>query len=350
MANQEYAEFQYVLRHYWKQYGRRIMLIAPLLVIGLSATTMFYSVETDSEGVVLRLGKYHQTSPPGLHFKLPWFIDRAYSVPVLKVQVLEFGYRTARPGRRTEYAPSSADDKIMARILTGDLNLAHVEWVVQYQVKDAKDFLFKIGGSKDSRASAQDLIRDVSEAVMRGIVGDVSVDSVITTGREAIANRVKNEMQTMLDNYESGIHVVAVKLQSATPPDAVKDAFDAVNRAKQGKERVVNEAKGQRNRMIPAARGKRDRSIAEAEGYALRVMMSATGQANAFISRLREYKKAPEITKTRLYLEAMEEILGQVDEKIIIDESVKGLIPLLNLGGGGQGLPDARSGRKGGVR
>jgi len=350
MSNQEYAEFQYVVRHYWQRYGRKVMLAVPLLIVALSAITMFYSVEADSEGVVLRLGKYYETTSPGLHFKLPWFIDRAYTVPVLKVQSLEFGYRTLRAGRRTEYAPKTAADRELARILTGDLNLAQVEWVVQYQVKNANDFLFKIGGSRDPRENAQDLISDVSEAVMRGNIGDVSVDSVITTGREEIADQVKDEMQKMLDDYESGILVIAVKLQTASPPNPVEDAFDAVNRAKQGKERVVNDAKGQRNKMIPAARGKRDRAIAEAEGYALRVLMSATGQANAFVSRLREYEKAPEITKTRLYLEAMEEILGQVDEKVVIDESVKGMIPFLNLDEGERELPGARTAREGGVQ
>ena len=175
----------------------------------------------------------------------------------------------------------------MARMLTADLNLAHVEWVVQYRIKNPEHYLFKIGGGRRGNpvSNAHDLIGDVSEAVMRRITGDASVDSVITIGREQIASDAKEEMQQMLDGFEAGIRIEGVKLQSATPPEPVKDAFDAVNRAKQSKERVVNEAKGERNRLIPAARGKRDRAIAEAEGYALRVKMEAQGRANAFLSR-----------------------------------------------------------------
>jgi len=294
-------------------------------------TTVFYSVEADSEGVVLRFGKYSDTTPPGLHSKWPWPIETAIGVPVHKIQTLEFGFGTLRPGQVTQYAPSTSEHETMARMLTGDLNLAHVEWIVQYRIKDAQDYLFRIGGHPDIRVAVESTIRNAAEAVMRQLVGDRSVDEVITRGREEIAAEAKRGIQEMLDNFEAGVEVVTVKLQSATPPDAVKDAFDAVNRARQNKERVVNEARGERNRVIPAARGQRDRVISEAEGYSERAVLEMTGRTNAFLAQLIEYEKAPEVTRTRLYLEAMEEALAQVDGITVIDESVRGLVPLLNL-------------------
>ncbi|MCZ6683715.1 MAG: FtsH protease activity modulator HflK [Planctomycetota bacterium] len=328
----EFAEVQAHINRVWLLYRRRVYAVLAVLALLWLGMTMYYKVGPDSEGVVLRLGEYSKTAQPGLHFKLPWPIDTYFIVPVRKVQSLEFGYRTEEAGRRSRYARATDDQKILARMLTADLNLAHVEWVVQYRVKDAKLYLFRIGGGAGHAINAADLIQDVSESVMRRIIGDVSVDSVITTGREEIADLAEVEMQQLLDSYESGIHIVTVKLQSATPPEKVKDAFDAVNRAKQNKERVVNDAKGERNDVIPEARGKRDQLILEAEGYALRKVKEANGRANAFLSQLLEYEKAPAITKTRLYIEAMEVVLQQVDEKIIIDETIEGVLPLLNLG------------------
>ncbi len=348
----EFEQAVRVVRQLWRQYRKRITAVAVLLVVIWASGSAMYKVEADSRGVVLRLGKFTAYTPPGLHFKLPWPIDVVYTVPVEKVQSLEFGYRTAQAGRRTQFAPTTSEHNTMARMLTADLNLAHVEWVVQYRIQKPQDYLFNIGGEQWSEPArdARDLIRDVSEAVMRRIIGDASVDSVITIGREKIAAEAKEEIQQLLDSFHSGIGIVAVKLQSATPPDPVKDAFDAVNRAKQGKERVVNEAKGERNRLIPATRGQRDRTIAEAEGYALRVQKQAEGRANAFLAKLAEYEKAPEVTKTRLYIEAMEDILMQVDDKVIIDESVKGLLPLLHLGTGETALSPAGARQTGGRR
>lgn len=343
---QEFEQFEAIARALIRQYSRPIKVAIVVVVLLWASNSMFYKVEADSKGVVLRLGKLSTQTPPGLHFKLPWPIDKAYTVPVAKVQSEEFGRTTVKAGRRTEYT-QSRDDPIMARMLTGDLNLAHVEWVVNYRISDAAKYLFKIGGERGigHANNARDLIRDVSESVMRQLVGDVSVDSVITTGRQRIETNAKQRMQAELDRFESGIQISAVKLKSATPPDKVKDAFDAVNRAKQSKERVVNEAKGERNRLIPAARGKRDRTIAEAEGYAIRVQKEANGNAKAFLAKLNEYNKAPEVTKLRLYLEAMEEVLQQVDDKIIIDESIKGVLPLLHLG-----QPAQISSQSGGAR
>lgn len=346
--SQELDDLQYAIRHYWQRYSGRIVIAVIVAAIAIAGWSMVYTVGTDSRGVVLRLGKPLEPSLPGLHYKAPWPIDRVTTVPVAKVQSIEFGYRTVSAGRRTQYAAASDDGRTMARMLTADLNLAHVEWVVQYRISDPIKYLFKIGGDVrlPHHRNVEDLISDVSEAVMRRIVGDVSVDTVITTGREQIAATAKDEMQAVLDGFESGVQIVAVKLQSARPPDPVRDAFDEVNRAKQMKEKVVNDAKGKRNAQIPRARGGRDRAIAEAEGYALRVEMSAQGQANAFLAKLAEFEKAPEITRVRLYLEAMENIFARVEEKIVIGESVKGLLPLLHLEAGVAGTSGARGGAR----
>jgi len=281
--------------------------------------------------VILRFGEYTRSTTPGLHVKLPSPVETVYEVPVERVESLEFGFATVSPGKVTQYAPATADQMEVATMLTGDLNLAHVEWIVQYRISDARNYLFKIGGSEESREAVEDTIRDVSEAVMRKLVGDSSVDEVITIGRYQIAQDAKQAIQEGVDDFEAGIEIVTVKLQAATPPAAVKDAFDEVNRARQRKERVVNEALGERNQRVPAARGERDRAILEAEGYRERVVREMTGRANAFLAQLEQYQKSPEVTRSRLYLEAMEQVLSQVDAKIVIDESVRSMLPLLNL-------------------
>jgi len=328
-------EFEFPIGEYLSRYRVHIVVgVLALIVLWIVSSTV-YLVQADSEAVVLRFGKYTRTAGPGLHGKLPWPMESVYVVPVQRIQSLEFGFATIAPGRVTQYAPLTKEQEAVALMLTGDLNLAHVEWIVQYRIKDAFNYLFKIGGSPVLGAAINDTIRDVSEAAMRKLVGDASVDEVITIGRDQIASDAKVNIQKMLDKFETGVEVVTVKLQSATPPEPVKDAFDEVNRAKQKKETVINEARGERNRQIPAARGQRDRAISEAEGYRERVVKAMTGRVNAFLSQLAEYEKAPEVTRTRLYLETMEHIFSQVDEKIVIDESVRGVLPFLNLGAGG---------------
>ena len=315
---------------------------AAALLLGGS---MFYRIDASDEGVVLRFGKLLATVPPGLHVKMPWPIDTVYKVPVQRIQTLEFGFETELPGRRTQYAARSTDDLAVAEMLTGDLNLGHVEWIVQYRVKDPMQYLFKVGDaeaisrgllfggtSSDVNPAVPDTIRDVSESVMRKLVGDSSIDYVLTIGREDLANQAEELIQQALDGFEAGVDVITVKLQTTSPPTAaVQDAFQEVNRARQKKETVVNEALGQRNSIIPEARGAKDRAITEAEGYQDRIVLETTGQINAFLAQLAEYEKAPDVTRKRLYLEAMEEILGRAGSKTIIDESVRGVLPMLNL-------------------
>jgi membrane protease subunit HflK len=347
----------------WDQIGKRIGLlmtglaVALVLLVGWSS---FYRVEASDEGVVLRFGRKIAIVRPGLHMKMPWPIDKVYQVPVHLIQSLEFGFETSQPGRKTVFASQTTDDLEVAEMLTGDLNLGHVEWVVQYRVKDPMDFLFKVGSTdsvgqsvlpsgmtSDVNAAVPDTISDVSESVMRKLVGDSSIDYVLTIGREQLADEAQELIQKELDSFEAGVEIITVKLQTTSPPtEAVQDAFQEVNRARQKKEQVVNEAQGERNSKLPAARGAKDKAIAEAEGYQNRVVLETMGQISAFRAKLLEYDKAPDITRKRLYLEAMEEVLSQVGSKTIIDESVRGVLPLLNLD---QGTPQ-RAVETGGAR
>ena len=321
-----------------------------LVVVLLIGKSMLYRIDASDEGVVLLFGKYEETVSPGLHWKLPWPIETVYKVPIRSIQKLEFGFETAQAGRVTQYAQTSTEDLAVAEMLTGDLNLGRVEWIVEYRVDDPVKYLFKVGSTEvigrrglPSGASSEvnpavpDTIRDVSESVMRKLVGDSSIDTVLILGREQIADAAKQAIQEELDDFETGVRIVAVKLQTTSPPTIqVQDAFQEVNRARQKKEKVVNEALGERNSILPAARGAKDKTIAEAEGYANRVVLETTGKISAFLAQLAEYEKAPEVTRKRLYLEAMEEILGAVGSKTIIDESVRGVLPVLNLD---QGAP-----------
>jgi len=307
--------------------------------------SVFYRIGASEEGVVLRFGRKVATVTPGLHVKLPWPIDKVHKVPVQRIQSLEFGFETSQAGRKTVYASKTSDDLEVAEMLTGDLNLGHVEWIVQYRVKDPINFLFKIGSTEridpkslpsgttsDVNPAVPDTISDVSESVMRKLVGDSSIDYVLTIGREQLAKKAEEMIQAELDSFEAGVEIITVKLQTTSPPTArVQDAFQAVNRARQKKERVVNEALGERNSKIPAARGAKDKAIAEAEGYHDRVVLETTGVTNAFLAKLAEYEKAPDVTRKRLYLEAMESILSQSQRKTIIDDSVRGVLPFLNL-------------------
>lgn len=327
-----------------KRYGPQIVIAIVAVVCVVAAYSMFYRVEATEKGVVLRFGQYKETVEPGLQFKLPWPIDEVYLVPVREIQSLEFGFDTEQPGRRTVYADRSEANLDVSEMLTGDLNLANVEWIVQYRISDPKDYLFNIGSTEtlgqrarpagkteDANLAVPDTIHDVSESVMRGLVGDSSIDEVLTISREKIASDAKRDIQALLDSFGAGVDIVTVKLQSTSPPGDVREAFQEVNRARQKKEKIVNEAEGERNRQIPAARGKRDQMISEAEGYRERVTQQKSGEVEAFKAQFAEYEKAPEVTKTRLYLEALEEVLSGVQSKTIVDESVGGVLPLMNL-------------------
>lgn len=293
------------------------------VIILILLFSSFYQISPEEMGVILRFGKFVRTTDPGLHLKLPG-IEQLMKVPVQRQLKMEFGFRTESPGIRTEYRVTPETQK-EARMLTGDLNVADVEWIVQYKIKDAYNFLFKL-------RDAESTFHYMNEAVVRKIVGDNSVDEVITVGRARMALEAKEELQTLCDLYEIGIEVNQLIFQDVNPPEPVKPSFNEVNEALQEKERKINEAWSEYNQIIPKARGEAEQVIRAAEGYATERVNNAEGDANRFKAIYREYARAPLVTRKRLYLEAINEILPKMNKKIIFDEKQKNILPLLNLG------------------
>ena len=300
----------------------RGIIVAVVVVIVLVGSV--YQVSPEEIGVILRFGKFARTSDPGLHFKLPLGIELLTRVPVQRQLKLEFGFRTTRPGVRSEFkvTPETTKESVM---LTGDLNVVDVEWIVQYKIKDAFKFLFRL-------RNVEETFRDMNEAVMRKIVGDHSVDEVITVGRAKIADEAKVELQTLCDLYENGIDVNQIILQDVNPPDPVKPSFNEVNESLQEKERKINEAWSEYNQESPKASGEAEQAIRGAEGYATERVNRSRGDAALFESVYKEYAKAPAVTRRRLYLETLNDILPKIRKKFIIDEKQKNFLPLLNLG------------------
>lgn len=301
---------------------KRILFVALGVIVLACLATSFYTVEADEIAVVLMFGKSVRQAEPGLHFKLPLGIERAINVPVRKVFKEEFGFRTLRAGVRTQYDTRDYSEESL--MLTGDLSIADVEWVVQYKIKDPKSFLFSV-------RNPQRALRDLSESVLSRIVGDRTVTEVLTVGRIEIAAEVERHLQQLLDLYETGLDVATVTLQDVNPPETVKAAFNAVNEAKQEKERLINEAWRDYNQSVPKAKGMAAQQISEAQGYALKRVNEAQGDADRFNSIRSEYQKAKEVTRRRLYLEAMQDILPQVKEIYVIDGNTNSPIPLLQL-------------------
>ena len=304
---------------------RRIVLAIVVLIFIVSG---LYSVGADEVGVIQRFGKFVRRTNPGLHIKIPFGIETVTKVKVKKVFKEEFGFRTVRADVRTKYSTAGYKDESL--MLTGDLNVAEVEWIVQYKVKDSYNYLFKIKDPVET-------LDAMSEAVMRRVVGDRSVTQVLTVGRIEIAKEVETGLQELLDQFESGIQVVTVKLQDVNPPEPVRPAFNEVNRAKQDKEKMINEAWEDYNKRIPKAQGEAEQRIAEAEGYALERINRALGDASLFEQVYREYRNAPDVTRRRLYLETMGDILPKLKDIYIVDEDQKSILPLLDLGGARKG-------------
>ncbi|HEC98262.1 MAG TPA: FtsH protease activity modulator HflK [Nitrospirae bacterium] len=299
-------------------------VVAILLVIFLFSS--YFTVATDEVGVVLRFGKFVRTVDPGLNFKLPFGIEKVYKVPVQRQLKLELGFRTTKPGIRTEYSSRKYQEESL--MLTGDLNAAEVEWIVQYRIKDPYKFLFRIRNSVGT-------FRDINEAVMREVVGDRTVDEVLTVGRQEIASTVTLKVQKLCDQYETGLKVEQVVLQDVNPPESVKPAFNEVNEAQQEREKLINQALSEYNKVIPRARGEAERTIEKAKGYALERVNNARGEASRFDSVFKEYMKAKEVTRQRIYLETMNDIMQKVGRKLITDENVTGILPLFQLEKGG---------------
>ncbi len=316
----------------WQPLLRYVPAALLVLLLVFMLLTSFYTVPLGSEAVVLRFGKIQKTEAPGLHFKLPLGIDTIRIVPVEEIQFVELGFGTASAGVRTVYRPDTASHELESLMLAGDLNIADIEWIVHYRVKDAETFYrnFTAEGLRDT-------VRDASEAVMRRLVGDRSVDEAITIGREELASQARRELEELLDSYGCGVSIRTLQLQNATPPEPVKDAFDDVNRKRQEKDRLINEARAKFNEMVPAARGQAEREVLEAEGYRDRQVAVATGEASALLSQFEAYTKAPGPTRERLYLETMQKILEAASKKTVIDSRIQSILPMMDLGSKGGG-------------
>ncbi len=298
----------------------RLVIIAVLVLLFILPS--FFTVSPEEVGVILRFGKFNRTVLPGLNFKIPLGVEELIRVPVQRQLKEEFGFRTDQPGIRTRYSQASFLDESL--MLTGDLNAAVVEWIVQYRVTDPYKYLFKVRNTDLT-------FRAMTEAVMREVVGDRTVNEVLTVGRQEISVTVQAKLQELCNQYETGINVDQVVLQDVNPPDRVKPSFNKVNEAQQEREKLINQARSEYNKIIPRARGEAEQMIQEAEGYALERVNKARGEAARFNSIFREYIKAKEVTRQRMYLETMNKILPKVGRKLIIDENIKGLIPLLDL-------------------
>ncbi|WP_103664690.1 FtsH protease activity modulator HflK [Gracilimonas amylolytica] len=296
------------------------MIIVGLIVLFLGFTT-FFTVDPEEVGVVVRLGKYVETVEPGLNYKLP-IIDQVELVPVERQLKQEFGYRTVSSGTQSQYQKAGYEDESL--MLTGDLNLADVEWVVQYRINDPYSYLFKV-------RNAESTLSDISEAAMRQIVGDRTVNEVLTVGRAEVAIEVQNLIQSLVQEYELGITIEQVVLQDINPPNPVKPSFNAVNEAQQERETLINQAKADYNRVIPRARGEAEETIQRAEGYASERINNAEGEVSRFNDLYAEYIKAPQVTKQRIFLETMEDIIPKMGNKTITDEGGNNVLPLLQM-------------------
>ena len=303
--------------------GKVMTGVAVLFAIVVLFSSL-YQIQPEEVGVVLRFGRYTRTTEPGLRVKAP-FIEQVLKVPVQRQLKQEFGFRTEAADIRTQYVAAGrfADESVM---LTGDLNVAVVEWIVQYRVSDPREFLFKVRGLEET-------FRAMNEAVMREVVGDRTVTEVVTIGRQEIEARVGVRLQDLANQYEMGIAIDQVVLQDVNPPDQVKPSWDEVSQAQQQRDRMINDAQAEFNRVIPRARGEAQQAVLQAEGYALDRVNRAQGDSARFIAIHNEYRRAPDVTRRRLYLETMQRILPKVGRKLFVSKDTTGVLPLLTLDG-----------------
>jgi len=312
------------------------LFVVFLIVALIVATTTWFQVDSDAVGVVTRFGKYVRKEEPGLHWKLPLGIERVQSVPVRHVNKAEFGFRTAAAtGARTRYDQRNYPEESL--LLTGDLNAAEVEWIVQYRISDPINYLFRVRDPENT-------LRDLSHAVMSYVVGDHSVLEVLTEGRRDVNQEAHDELQRLVDLYEMGMTIETVQLQGVDPPAKVRGSFNDVNQAEQERARTVNEAWQEYNKTIPLAEGEALKVKQEAEGYAIDRTNRATGETQRFLALLAEYQKAPDVTRRRLWLETLARVLPKLGRKIVIDSDVKAVLPLLT-GAAGSPVPATEGGK-----
>ncbi|MBU1700572.1 MAG: FtsH protease activity modulator HflK [Candidatus Eisenbacteria bacterium] len=317
--------------------GRLIKYIIMAILVLVLVRTGFYTVGPEENGVITRFGAFVRTTEPGLHMMIPFGIEAVEKIAVQRQHKEEFGFRTLQGGVRTQYATRNYDEESL--MLTGDLNAAQVEWVVQFRIVDPYKNIFRV---REIRST----FRAMTEAVIRGVIGDRTVNEVITVGRTAIAIDVEQKLQILCDQYETGIRVDQVVLQDVNPPDPVKPSFNGVNEAQQERERLINEALAEYNRVIPRARGEALQTIQQAEGYYLDRINRARGDSARFVALYEAYSQAPEVTRKRIFLETMNDILPKAGKKLIIDDDVKGILPLLNLGAGQLGMDQGKEAQR----
>ncbi len=291
------------------------------LLVFIIVWSGFFQIKPEEVGIITRFGKYTRKVEPGLNFKVP-FIEKVAKVPVERQQKLEFGFRTTRAGINSQHSREGTRDESL--MLTGDLNLADVEWVVQYRIDNAYNYLFKV-------RQPETTLRDIAEATMRQVVGDRTVNEVLTVGRTEIASKLEELMQELCREYSLGVKIDQVVLQNVNPPDQVKAAFNAVNEAQQEKETLINQAKSEYNKVIPKASGQAKETIQKAEGFATERVNNAKGEVARFNALYTEYVKAPEVTKRRIYLETMASVIPMLGVKIITDQDGSNVLPLLQI-------------------
>tara|TARA_R110002110_G_scaffold167482_1_gene368523 strand:- start:74117 stop:75100 length:984 start_codon:yes stop_codon:yes gene_type:complete len=303
-----------------------IIIILSILII----FTGFYTVSAESVGVVQRFGNYHKVEAPGLHFKIPLGVDTVREVPIRRQLKEEFGFGSAGASFTSQVSDTSQWE-LETTMVTGDLNTALVEWVIQFRIEDAFDYLFKVREPGDA-------LRDISESVMREVIGDRTVDEVLTIGRQEIELTAQIKMQEVVNLYEMGLQIDQVQLKDVNPPEPVQASFDEVNEAQQERERMINVSRGEYNKAVPLARGTAEQAILSAQGYAIQRINQAEGDAAKFNALFVEFEKAPEVTKRRLYLEVLGEVLPEVESKFILDESATSVLPLLQIGNASRGI------------
>lgn len=314
----------------WKRLLRQGPLLLwgfPVLLLVSLAYTSVYTVQAESQGVVLRFGKFVKTVDPGLRFKLPFGVDRVSIVPVKRQLKQEFGFATEGATNPTQFSFEQKQERSM---VTGDLNAATVEWIIQYRIREPNLFLFEVRNPGET-------LRDISESVMRTVVGDRTVDEVITVGRQEIEVDALTQLQELVDKYRLGLSIDQVQLKNVNPPLPVQSSFNEVNQAQQERERMINVANGEYNKVVPQASGIAEQKIQAAEGYALKRVNEAEGDVSRFNAVFTEFTKAPEVTKRRIYIETMREVVPQLGKKIIIDEKASQILPLLQLSTDTQG-------------
>ncbi|MGE5506127.1 MAG: FtsH protease activity modulator HflK [Actinomycetota bacterium] len=290
------------------------------LVVAAWAATGIYRVNPDEQGVVMRFGKWVDTTEPGLHYHLPYPIEGVLLPKVTKVNQMQFGFRTTAD--RTDHRPGRGVPE-ESRMLTGDENIVEADFAVFWRIKDAGKFLFNL---RDPEAT----VKVAAESAMREVIGRNPIQAALSDKREQIALQAQQELQALLDSYQAGIAVQQVQLQKVDPPGAVIDAFNDVQRARADQERARNEAEAYRNDIIPRARGDAERLVQESEAYKEQVVNLADGDAKRFTAVYQAYRQAEDVTARRLYIETMEEVLKNAT-KVVIDPSAKGVVPYLPL-------------------